>query len=447
MRSIYSRGMFIFKRLAIYTMAIVMLTSAAISYFGTDKVSALIGSEFKAGSIISDGIFFNGYDMSATTIQNFLNSKVPVCDTNGTQMRGNVTRASYGASTGNPAPYTCLRNYVQAVPQRNAEDGLCTGIGAGTKSAAQIIYEVGVSCGVNPKVLIILLQKEQSLITDDWPWNVQYQSATGYGCPDTAPCDAEYYGFFNQVYMAARQFKRYARNSNQYTYQAKANNLIRYNPNAACGGSTIYIQNQATAGLYNYTPYQPNQAALNNLYGTGDACSAYGNRNFWRMYTEWFGSTELATTCTADEPMLPYVRRFYNPRTAQHFYSAYDCDVAFLLKLGFSNEGAIFNTTPKDMPWAVPVYRYYNPETRLHIWSTENVSQADLIAGRTGYRQEAGIVFYTVRGDMPGITRIVSFYNPRTYLHVFGPSPSQADIDFLYYKGGYLLEGTTFYSQ
>ncbi len=30
---------------------------------------------------------------------------------------------------------------------------------------------------------------------------------------------------------------------------------------------------------------------MNNLYGTGDGCSAYGNRNFWRMYTDWFGST------------------------------------------------------------------------------------------------------------------------------------------------------------
>jgi len=55
------------------------------------------------------------------------------------------------------------------------------------------------------------------------------------------------------------------------------------------------LQNQATAGLYNYTPYQPNQAALNNLYGSGDACSAYGNRNFWRIYIDWFGSPTSTT--------------------------------------------------------------------------------------------------------------------------------------------------------
>ena len=37
-------------------------------------------------------------------------------------------------------------------------------------------------------------------------------------------------------------------------------------------------------------PYRPNAAALANLYGTGDACSAYGNRNFWRYFNDWFGN-------------------------------------------------------------------------------------------------------------------------------------------------------------
>jgi hypothetical protein len=29
---------------------------------------------------------------------------------------------------------------------------------------------------------------------------------------------------------------------------------------------------------------------LSNLYGTGNSCSSYGNRNFWRIYYEWFGN-------------------------------------------------------------------------------------------------------------------------------------------------------------
>ena len=34
----------------------------------------------------------------------------------------------------------------------------------------------------------------------------------------------------------------------------------------------------------------PNKASLANLRGTGDNCSSYGNRNFWRFYWDWFGS-------------------------------------------------------------------------------------------------------------------------------------------------------------
>src|SRR5207253_1333233 len=75
-----------------------------------------------------------------------------------------------------------------------------------------------------------------------------------------------------------------------FNYSIGNNSFVGYNPNSGCGGTNITMSNQATAGLYNYTPYQPNQAALNNLYGTGDSCSAYGNRNFWRMYWDWFGN-------------------------------------------------------------------------------------------------------------------------------------------------------------
>jgi hypothetical protein len=129
---------------------------------------------------------------------------------------------------------------------------------------------------------------------DDWPWPKQFQKAMGYGCPDTAPCDAQYYGFYNQMFNAAKQFRSYANNPNSYNHIPGQNNQVRFNPNPACGSSMVYIENKATAGLYNYTPYQPNGAAVGNLNGTGDACSAYGNRNFWRFFNDWFGSTHTS---------------------------------------------------------------------------------------------------------------------------------------------------------
>lgn len=255
------------------------------------NVSALSGSDFNAGRIIDDHIFFDGNTMTTQDIQAFLNSKLPVCETNHAK----------SSSPNDPGPpYTCLKSYQQNVDARPA-DQYCSGaVGAGVKSAAQIIKDASVACSVSPKVLLVLLQKEQSLLTDTWPWPIQYTKATGYGCPDTSlpvnvdgnqnGCYDDYEGFFNQVWYAARQYQRYAKQSSSFGYRAGQNNYIQYNPNSGCGGTNVFIQNQATAGLYNYTPYQPNPAALSNLYGTGDGCSAYGNRNFWRLYSEWFGS-------------------------------------------------------------------------------------------------------------------------------------------------------------
>ncbi|MCA9313412.1 hypothetical protein KDA08_03785 [Candidatus Saccharibacteria bacterium] len=249
--------------------------SIVFTILSPTPAQAVTGGDWRAGNVIDDGVFYNNNDMSVADIQNFLNGKV-TCDTWGAKSSeyGGGTRAQYGASRGYPAPYTCLKDYTQ--------DG---------KTAAQIIKEAADTYRISSKSLIVLLQKEQALVTDEWPWSIQYRSATGYGCPDTAPCDAEYYGFRNQVMKAAYQFRRYATYPSEYRYKPYQNNSIQFNPNSGCGSTNVYIENLATAGLYNYTPYQPNPSALSNLYGTGDSCGAYGNRNFWRLFNDWFGST------------------------------------------------------------------------------------------------------------------------------------------------------------
>jgi hypothetical protein len=285
------------KKLTVGLLAVLLLASVVLP---SAHASALSGSQFNAGNIIDVSVFFNPNTINAGDIQNFLNAKVPTCDTNGTQPSGHAgypTRASWGAANGYPAPYTCIKDYSLDEPAK-APDAYCGGgITAGHKSAAQVIFDVSQACSVNPKVLLVLLQKEQSLVTDDWPWPIEYQSATGYGCPDTAPCSSEYYGLFNQLYNAAHQFQRYAKEPQNFNFAAGRTSNIQYNPMAppACGNPAVNIQNSATAALYNYTPYQPNPAALANLYGTGDSCSAYGNRNFWRMYNDWFGDTHSNT--------------------------------------------------------------------------------------------------------------------------------------------------------
>jgi len=154
------------------------------------------------------------------------------------------------------------------------------------ETAAHIIWQAAQDYKINPQVLIVLLQKEQGLITDDWPNSLQYRSATGYGCPDTAACDSKYYDFYNQVRNAAKLFRTVL--DGGWTNYPLGNNYIQYNPDASCGGTTVKIENLATSALYRYTPYQPNQGALNAYTGTA-SCGAYGNRNFYIYFWDWFG--------------------------------------------------------------------------------------------------------------------------------------------------------------
>lgn len=302
---------------AVLILAITGISTFSLLLSSGSQVNALSGSEFKPGRIIDDAVFYNESAMDPATIQNFLDIKVSSCDTNGSQKateygRSDITRAQYAALKGwQGPPYTCLRDYKQNTPQMEAASGLCNALAStSSRSGAEIIYDIAKACHLNPQVLIILLQKEQSLILDTWPLNSQYTKATGFACPDTAPCDPGYGSFFYQVYYAARQFQVYKKYPLSYNYVAGRNNTIYYNPGpfnnntqqyygaygdrrdlGYCGSSQVYIENQATAALYIYTPYQPNTSALTNLYGSGDICGSYGNRNFWRLFSDWFGTT------------------------------------------------------------------------------------------------------------------------------------------------------------
>lgn len=237
--------------------------------------SAANGSDFDPGYIISDENFYSGSAMSQSEIQSFLNNKSSTC----------------------ASGYTCIKDYRQSTWSR-AADAMCAAYqGNANESSASIIAKVAQACKISPKVLLVTLQKEQSLITASAPTQARYDRAMGYACPDTAPCDAQYFGFYNQVYNSAWQFKRYGNppgTSQRFTwYPVGAVSNVLFHPNAACGSAPVRIRNAATAALYYYTPYQPNGAAVGNLYGLGDGCSSYGNRNFWRMYTDWFGSTSV----------------------------------------------------------------------------------------------------------------------------------------------------------
>ncbi|WP_243388568.1 hemagglutinin [Bifidobacterium scaligerum] len=228
---------------------------------------------FNPGNIISDGQFFNGNAMSESEVQSFLDEQGAAC-----------TDAS------------CLKSKTFDTTDQPA-DAYCNAYeGKKGERAAAIIVKSARACGISPKVLLTVMQKEQHLVTATNVTDFQYQAAMGLSCPDSANCDPKYAGFFRQVYGAAQRYQYYVAHESQYGYQAKTLNYVQYHPNAACGGTEVYIENKATALLYIYTPYQPNTAALAAGNGEGDSCSSYGNRNFSLIYTSWFGTARSSSS-------------------------------------------------------------------------------------------------------------------------------------------------------
>lgn len=440
------------------------------------SVSAANAVDWKPGRIIDDEIFTNAKNMSISDIQAFLSKNVGTggyasipgqCDTQGglsAAPYSNSTRAEYARSLGREDKFTCLNIYYEVPKTAPGPDEPASNYGgapipAGAQSAAQIIANAAVKYNISPKVLLVKLATESPgpLTSDDWPFRKQYLYAMGAHCPDSGPggsanCDVNYSGFSLQIDEAASLLRWYLDSMTQSWWQYKKpyqNNYVlwtvdgRVDANGApCGGNNVFIETKATAALYTYTPYQPNQAALSNMYGTGDSCSAYGNRNFWRVFNDWFGSTLI--DCKADEPILPQVYRLYNPNTYEHFYTAYQCEINVLTKRnGFQNLGAAFNTTLASQTWAVPILRLYNPSKQLHFW-TSSVEESNSLQQSLGYQYE-GIAYYTLNPTTSSTYPIYRIYNPKTHVHLWTASLSEADNANRY--GGYRYEGPAFYSQ
>ena len=82
----------------------------AIGFFGfsalklIQNAKAIRATDFDAGRIIDDDIFYNKNSMSVSDIQNFLNRQIGTCDTWGTQRasdkgRPDLTNAQYDKQT------------------------------------------------------------------------------------------------------------------------------------------------------------------------------------------------------------------------------------------------------------------------------------------------------------------------------------------------------------
>ncbi|RJQ33944.1 hypothetical protein C4566_02810 [Candidatus Parcubacteria bacterium] len=127
-----------------------------------------------------------------------------------------------------------------------------------TRSATEIIYNAAQEAKINPQFLLVMLQKEQSLIEDSDPDERQLNYAMGYYCFDGQPCNPRFKGFGKQVRSTALQFRWYLDNIDDYTYQpGKSSCIDDGTPDLPCSSAGVEIkpENTITAALYVYTPH------------------------------------------------------------------------------------------------------------------------------------------------------------------------------------------------
>lgn len=280
------------------------------------QLMAVKATDFNAGRIIDDEIFYNPDTMTVAEIQAHLDKYSANCDMWGTQAIGygrkingvsvnpNISRREYarmmreaGRSDYHDAPYVCVSKYYENPTTHKTNFDTNAEPEEGMISAAQIIYNAAHQYNINPQVLLVMLKKESYVWGDTWPLKNEYNTVMGYACPDNAPCDSTYFGFYNQVMKAAWQLNYYKEHIYSYGYYPYMTNNILYSPNHSCGSKAVYLENIATTSLYIYTPYTPNDAALANYPGEA-YCGSYGNRNFFMFFSEWFGDTHYTFTAT-----------------------------------------------------------------------------------------------------------------------------------------------------
>lgn len=352
-------------------------------------------AEFDPGTLISDAAFFHRDAMTEAQIQAWLNIKIGTCR--------------------NSNCLNVLKLDTPSLPEMrtNGTTGrlLCTAYQGGTQEpAARIIFKWQQACGISAKVILVTLQKEQGLISNTAPSLEKLARAMGAGCPDGVGgrCDVNNADFFKQIRYGTSQLKRYTTvDSVHYRATPVALN-IKYDVEDSCGTKRVTVSNQATSALYRYTPYTPNEAALANLWGTGDGCSAYGNRNFWRDYNTWFNFKKTVYSRVAALPadvraaLGPVVSEANCPDTTNNCVINYQMGVASFALMGtFQYSFGPIGTA------------YRNSGGPAGPLGAMVGAQETISAGGTGYRQRFanGYIYQAPNGSTFALTNAVNdFY-------------------------------------
>lgn len=257
---------------------------------------------YDSSNLIDNAMFLDSTSMTPSSIQSFLVSK----------------------NSGLASRNYLLNCYGPTSPERQ----WYTNAGAPcdqTIPAAHVIYYSAQVYGINPKVIIATLQKEQSLITSPNPTSWQVNQAMGYACPTSGSCTNDssfFYQIDNGTWALRYHYERANGNNtwwnnggyvcgtpkSYYSQGLYPGNNVTFIDEDGVSYNTFRIANAATAAMYCYTPHTYNNhpnGAPNSDYPAGTLCYPYsphiamgyrgrcytGSYNFVFWFENWFGST------------------------------------------------------------------------------------------------------------------------------------------------------------
>ena len=180
------------------------------------SVSLIPDGEFSPNTVITDENFRNADSMSEQEVQSFLD-----------------------AQTGTLGDYTAPDHAGQR------------------KTVARMVVEAAHQWDISPKVILVTLQKEQSLLSDATPSQNALDWAMGCGKADSQTF-YEYKGFGKQIWWGAQKLDK---------------NAGPWHPGIkmTIDGTSVFPTNSSTYSLFKYTPH------------------LRGTTSFWMIYWRHFG--------------------------------------------------------------------------------------------------------------------------------------------------------------
>ncbi len=334
---------------------------------------------------------------------------------------------------GGPLATLVTSDYDKVITLSTTKDNVNTtpDTGESEKRASRIIWEACQAWQISPKIMLTMLQKEQSLLTTQPKSTKTLARAVGAGCPGrlvfpaTNPVATNRYpGFGNQVWHGARLLDSYGESATvvpKYYHHIVRWDIYR-KPKVK-----LLMQNIATYKLYCYNPSIGASAPYGDLSSQAGKCT--GNANFWLIYRRYFGSTFAN----------PRMRAVYKFRKYSNGTYLYTTSLAERYRLRYASDrrywdygGLVFSVdTSVTSASTVPVYRFKNKLTRKYSFTT---SQAKYVSRRTSSGRRTwdyqGVAFRVSRHKTTGAVPIYRFRYRRTGAYSFTSSASTVK----YYK-------------